>query len=80
MLNTVEQDSIKLVENLIITYTTILAKLSRIDRLGSFESDDEVGFVFKTIKNTIENLKIELVNLQKQMIETEEREYNDSRN
>lgn len=29
--------------------------LKEVDKRGSFESDDEVGFVFTTIKNTIED-------------------------
>lgn len=29
--------------------------LKEVDKRGSFESDDEVGFVFVTIKNTIED-------------------------
>lgn len=61
----IESNSVTLVENLLIAYIKVLAKLKRIDRLGSFESDDEVGFVFKTIKNTIEELKTELNNLKK---------------
>jgi len=61
----IESNSVTLVENLLIAYIKVLSKLKRIDRLGSFESDDEVGFVFKTIKNTIEELKIELDNLKK---------------
>lgn len=61
----IESNSVTLVENLLIAYIKVLAKLKRIDRLGAFESDDEVGFVFKTIKNTIEELKVELDNLKK---------------
>lgn len=64
-IETIESNSVSLVENLLIAYIKVLSKLKRIDRLGSFESDDEVGFVFKTIKNTIEELKSELDNLKK---------------
>jgi site-specific recombinase len=46
-----------LLVNLLTIYTQVLTKLVRIDKNGSFESDDEVGFVFKTLKNTIEDLK-----------------------
>jgi hypothetical protein len=63
-IESIETNSINLVENLLVTYIKVFTKLKRIDRLGSFESDDEVGFVFKTIKNTIEELKIELDNLK----------------
>lgn len=37
-------------------YIEVLNQLKRVDSRGSFESDDEVGFVFKTIKNTISQL------------------------
>jgi uncharacterized protein involved in tolerance to divalent cations len=63
-IESIETNSINLVENLLITYIKVFTKLKRIDRLGAFESDDEVGFVFKTIKNTIEELKNELDNLK----------------
>lgn len=63
----IESNSVSLVENLLVVYIKVLAKLKRIDRLGSFESDDEVGFVFKTIKSTIEELKTELDNLKKSL-------------
>ena len=56
----IEGRVIEFMENLLITYTKVLTKLVRIDRNGGFESDDEVGFVFKTLKNTIEELKIEI--------------------
>jgi hypothetical protein len=52
----IEENSYQLLNSLIIKYTNVLNELKRIDRLGSFESDDEVGFVFKTIKNTINDL------------------------
>ena len=32
------------------------SKLKQIDRLGSFEADDEIGFIFKELKNMIEKL------------------------
>lgn len=34
----------------------VVARLQEIDSRGSFESDDEVGFVFKEIKSLNENL------------------------
>lgn len=67
----IETNSITLVENLLVAYIKVLTKLKRIDRLGAFESDDEVGFVFKTLKNTIEELKNELDSL-KQTLKNEE--------
>ena len=38
------------------TLTDTLEEMKRIDLRGSFESDDEVGFIFKEIKNTIKQL------------------------
>lgn len=67
----VENNAIVLIENLIVTYTKVLSKLKRIDRLGSFESDDEVGFVFKTLKKTIEELVSELKVLQTKLNEND---------
>ena len=32
------------------------SKLKQIDRLGSFESDDETGFAFKELKNIYDDL------------------------
>ncbi len=32
------------------------SKLKQIDRLGSFESDDETGFIFDELRDIIENL------------------------
>lgn len=72
-INEIETRVIDLVENLLLTYIRILTKLKRVDSRGSFESDDEVGFVFKSIKTTIEDLKIELENLKKSLT-TEETE------
>jgi hypothetical protein len=31
-------------------------KISKLDRLGSFESDDETGYVFQQIKNSINSI------------------------
>jgi len=35
-----------------------LQKMRTLDRIGSFESDDEVGFIFKELSNTIEELDL----------------------
>jgi hypothetical protein len=63
----IETRAVDLVENLLLSHIKILAKLKRVDRMGSFESDDEIGFVFKAIKKTIEDLKEELVNIKKEL-------------
>ena len=41
-------------------YTTLI----RIDKKGSFSSDDEVGFTFKILMTTIETVKDKLINLK----------------
>ena len=35
------------------------SKIKQVDRLGSFEADDETGFVFKTLKDVINDLNKE---------------------
>ena len=39
----------------IITFAT--DKMKHVDSTGHFEADDEVGTIFKLIKNTVEELK-----------------------
>lgn len=67
----VEQRSVLLVQSLVVKYSQILNRLKRVDRRGSFESDDEVGFVFKTIKETIETLVEELRILENKLQEVD---------
>jgi hypothetical protein len=67
----VEQRSVLLVQSLVVKYSQILNRLKRVDRRGSFESDDEVGFVFKTIKETIETLVEELRILENKLQEAD---------
>ena len=44
------------VEDFINTIEKINIELKKVDHRGSFEADDEVGFIFKEIKNTIKLL------------------------
>lgn len=37
-------------------------RMTEIDRVGSFEADDESGFIFNKIKDVIEDLKNEYTN------------------
>lgn len=64
-----EENYILFFRSILETYVGVLAKLKRIDRRGSFESDDEIGFVFKTIKNTISELHQQLLTIEKEMID-----------
>lgn len=47
------------------------SELDRIDKRGSFSSDDEVGFAFKVINNSIELLVNELKLLKKEERDSE---------
>ena len=44
------------VEQFVQTIDRVNRDLKQADYRGSFESDDEVGFIFKEIKNTIKQL------------------------
>ena len=40
-------------------------EMQKVDKRGSFESDDEVGFAFRAIKELIEQLKFKIEQLNK---------------
>ncbi len=44
------------IENTYNSLKRAYARLRKVDRLGSFEADDESGYIFNEIKNTIEQL------------------------
>lgn len=44
------------IENAYNSMKRAYARLKKVDRLGSFEADDESGYIFDEIKNTIEQL------------------------
>ena len=44
------------IEDFINTVEKVNSDLKKADYRGSFEADDEVGFIFKEIKNTIKQL------------------------
>lgn len=58
------EDRAKSYQSLITYYSTsleqMLSEMRSIDIRGSFESDDEVGIVFKELKSTIEKYKKEI--------------------
>lgn len=71
-----EDSYLQFFKNLLETYIGVYSKLKRVDRKGSFESDDEIGFVFKSIKTTIGDLHNQLQNIQEVLngsYETEEK-------
>jgi hypothetical protein len=49
----------KLIETVYISMQKALLRMTSIDRLGSFEADDESGFIFEEIKSAMEVLNNE---------------------
>lgn len=60
----VENHAIQVYETLLSIYTTALNELIRIDKNGAFSSDDEVGFAFRTIMETIEHVKHQMLEIR----------------
>ena len=52
-----QQRYIDVEDDAIQTFDKMLEEMRQIDIRGSFESDDEVGVVFKELKNVIEKYK-----------------------
>ena len=52
-----QRNSITIVENTQQRFETMLEEMRQLDLKGSFESDDEVGVVFKELKDVIETYK-----------------------
>jgi len=59
-IETIANDMDNLNELSISTLEKMYSDMKEIDIRGSFESDDEVGVVFKELKDTIENYKTNL--------------------
>ena len=59
-IETIANDMDNLNELSIGTLEKMLEEMKQIDIRGSFESDDEVGVVFKELKDTIEKYKTNL--------------------
>lgn len=59
--NKIEDDAIKLYQIILRLLLNAKSEMDRVDKRGSFSSDDEVGFAFKimqqSIDTVIENLK-----------------------
>jgi type II secretory pathway pseudopilin PulG len=56
-IETVENEAIKYQKYFLQLFTQTYQELQRIDKKGSFSSDDEVGFAFRVILTSIESLK-----------------------
>lgn len=62
--NKVEDDAEKFYRVILSLLTQTYAELQRIDKIGSFSSDDEVGFSFRVIIGAIESCKKAIENLR----------------
>tara|TARA_R110000868_G_scaffold12456_12_gene59588 strand:+ start:41 stop:388 length:348 start_codon:yes stop_codon:yes gene_type:complete len=59
-IETVEEEAIKYHKYFLELFTHTYQELQRIDKRGSFSSDDEVGFAFRVILAAIETVKNKL--------------------
>lgn len=60
----IEQRALNVYNFLLELYVNTYAELQEIDKRGSFSSDDEVGFVFRVIMESIEQVKTKMQELQ----------------
>ena len=55
-------DRNELIDKIDANYNDAYKRMQEIDRVGSFEADDESGYIFNKIKDVIEDLKNENTN------------------
>lgn len=60
----IEEDVIKYYEYFLKIFTEAYVQMQRVDKRGSFSSDDEVGFSFKVLITSIETVKNKLTNMK----------------
>jgi rubrerythrin len=73
-IESVEEEAIKYQKYFLELFTQTYQELQRIDKRGSFSSDDEVGFAFRVILTAIATLKERLGSVQiEQEVNTEKR-------
>jgi hypothetical protein len=70
----VEERALRVYNFFLELFSNTLAELHRVDRNGAFASDDEVGFVFRTLMESIEHVKhqIELLKSNTQNLVNDE--------
>jgi hypothetical protein len=54
------EESDTLIESTASSITKALDRMKEVDRIGSFEADDESGFVFKEIQTALDKLNNEI--------------------
>ena len=54
------EESDKVIESVATSVDRALARMREVDRVGSFEADDESGFVYKEIQSALDKLNNEI--------------------
>lgn len=54
------EESDKVIESVAVSVDRALARMREVDRVGSFEADDESGFVYKEIQSALDKLNNEI--------------------
>lgn len=60
----IEDDALGIYDFFLRLFTRTLAELEQVDKRGAFASDDEVGFVFNTILESIKQVKFKIEQLK----------------
>lgn len=55
-MSTWEENTLAFMKHVRSVYQDTYTKVLSTDKLGSFQSDDETGYIFKTLKNSIESI------------------------
>lgn len=63
--NVVVDDVERMYDFFMKLFTTTLSDMERIDKLGAFKSDDEVGYIFNTLLESIKQVKFKLEQIKK---------------
>ena len=56
----IEQSALNVYEFFLKTFTHALNDMQRVDKNGAYSSDDEVGFAFRVIMDSIEQVKLQI--------------------
>jgi len=54
------EESDKIIESVATSVDSAMRRMKEVDRLGSFEADDESGFVFEEIQSALDKLNNEI--------------------
>lgn len=60
----IEDEALSIYDFFLRLFTRTLTELEQVDRRGAFASDDEVGFVFNTILESIKQVKFKIEQLK----------------